>query len=345
MLQTSTADTAPPARRFSFTTASAQLHLAAGQTRSAAAVDGEIMLKSGESVRYRMLGQRGAPLHVLLGGISADRCVDVWWRDLLGDQASIDLQHSAVMSIDWLQHPRSGHDCISTADQADALAAVLDALEHQQINVLIGASYGAMVGLAFAARHPHRIRHLLAISGAHRASASATACRLLQREIIRLARKCGEETCGLLLARALALTSYRPPAMFDQRFAAATPAQQQSGLLTYFQHQGDKLARQFEGERYLSLSSSLDQHLVNPCHIQCRVDLIGVSSDTLVPLAQLRELAASMKPHARLHVLNSDYGHDAFLKSTRQLNILLSRLLAARPSAGSSIAAEVPHVL
>lgn len=115
--------------------------------------------------------------------------------------------------MDWLQRPRDGDECISSANQADALAAVLDVLGCAQINVLIGASYCAMVGLAFAARHPQRIRQLVAISGAHRSCASANACRWLQREIIHLAQQSGEDERGLLLARALALTSYRPSAL------------------------------------------------------------------------------------------------------------------------------------
>jgi len=291
-----------------------------------------------------MLGECSAPLHVMLGGISADRCVDEWWSDLFAAQASVDLQRSAVLSIDWLHLPRAGCDCISTDDQADALAAVLDAVGRHRIDVLIGASYGAMVGAAFAARHAHRIRHLVAISGAHRACASASASRWLQRECIQLARQTADVNRGLTLARALALISYRPAALVDQRFAGKTPAQQLSGLQSYFHHQGKKLLQNFDDERYLSLSASLDQHQVDAHQIRCRVDLIGVDSDALVPVTQLHEFAAMIGSRARVHMLASEYGHDAFLKSTAQLNAMLTGLLADARSKRASADVEVPHV-
>lgn len=329
MLHTPSLSAAQAAPRNSVANVARPQRRPAVRPQALAAVDGEIVLATGETVRYRMLGERAAPLHVLLGGISADRCVDDWWQDLLGVQGSIDLRRNAVLSLDWLQRPRPGQDCIRTSDQSAALAAVLDALGRSRIDVLIGASYGAMVGLAFAACHPQRIGHLVAISGAHRASASATACRWLQREIIHLAQQAGDNERGMMLARALALTSYRPAALFDQRFAAATPDLQQAGLRDYFVHQGNKLAQRFDLQRYLSLSASLDQHLVDVSTIRCRVDLVAVRSDHLVPLAQMQALAAELGARARLHVLASDYGHDAFLKSTRQLNVLLTRLLTA----------------
>jgi len=343
MLHTPTLSAAQAAPRNSVANVARPQRRPAVRPQALAAVHGEIVLATGEMVRYRMLGERAAPLHVLLGGISADRCVDDWWQDLLGAQGSIDLRHTAVLSMDWLQRPHCEQECISTADQADALAAVLDVLGRSQIEVLIGASYGAMVGLAFAARHPQRIRQLVAISGAHRACASANACRWLQREIIALAEQAGDGERGLMLARALALTSYRPSALFDQRFNAVTPAQQQAGLRSYFQHQGNRLSQRFDCQRYLSLSASLDQHLVDVTTIQCRVDLIAVRSDQLVPLAQMQALAAELGARARLHVLASDYGHDAFLKSTRELNALLSGVLTNAAAGCAAVSGGVCH--
>jgi pimeloyl-ACP methyl ester carboxylesterase len=50
------------------------------------------------------------------------------------------------------------------AAQADALAALLDALEIREIDV-IGISAGATSALQLALRHPERVRHLAVISG------------------------------------------------------------------------------------------------------------------------------------------------------------------------------------
>jgi pimeloyl-ACP methyl ester carboxylesterase len=50
------------------------------------------------------------------------------------------------------------------ADQADALAALLDALDIDQIDV-IGESAGATSALQLALRHPERVRHLAVLVG------------------------------------------------------------------------------------------------------------------------------------------------------------------------------------
>ena len=106
---------------------------------------------------------------------------------------------------------------IGSEDQADAIAALLLELGIRRLHAFVGASYGAMVGLAFAARHPERVRRLVAIAGAHRAHPLAIAVRNLQREIVRLGRTPRRRGAGLDLARRLAMTTYRGEREFAER--------------------------------------------------------------------------------------------------------------------------------
>src|SRR5699024_2708376 len=76
---------------------------------------------------------------------------------------------------------------IDTADQADAVAILLDALGIATLDAFIGYSYGALVGLQLAVRHPGRLSRLVAVSGAHRAHPYAAAWRALQRRTVRCA--------------------------------------------------------------------------------------------------------------------------------------------------------------
>ncbi len=289
-------------------------------------------------VRYLWCGAPDAPTLIVQGGISADRDVTAiaatghagWWQPLVADGAAIDLTRWRVLAIDWLVPAELGADAISSDDQADALAALLQALHIPRVHAFIGSSYGAMVALAFAARHPRRVDRLVLLAGAHRPHPLSTAQRSVQRGIVRLGQASGRVDEALALARQLAITTYRGSAEFGRRFAGA--AQQRDGRFhfpveDYLEHQGQRFVQRFDAERFLALSESIDLHEVSPEQIPVPATLIGFPSDRLVPLADLCELQRRLRGAATLEVVESPYGHDAFLKEPEQLAPLLREAL------------------
>lgn len=288
-------------------------------------VDRSVEVPGIGSIRFRLIGNDSNPLAVALGGISADRRVDRWWSGVTGMGGALSARRFRLLSMNWPEPDGEGPESVDGF--ADALAGLLDVLGFARIHSLVGASFGAMVGLAFGARHADRLDRLIAISGAHRSTPAATAGRLIQREIIASLSRLGAPERGVALARGLALTSYRPASLFDQRFFDPDPDRTINSIQGYLEYNGGQFARQFDAARYLALSTALDRHYVDPARVRCPTELIGVHSDTLVPVSQLRELAGAIGIRARLHLLDSPYGHDAFLKSTELLNPLLARLL------------------
>src|SRR5204863_400967 len=101
---------------------------------------------------------------------------------------------------------------ISSYDQAEALAQLLDHLGLASLAAIAGGSYGGMVGLAFAERYPERVARLIVIGAPDRSHPLATAWRSVQRRIVSLAAACGQAQEGLKVARALAMTTYRSAA-------------------------------------------------------------------------------------------------------------------------------------
>lgn len=277
-------------------------------------------------LRYRLIGRAGAPVLLTLGGISADRCVDQWWSDLFGCGRAFNPEHYRLLSMDWLS--REDGQAVQTRDQAIALARLLDGLGIECVQNFIGASYGAMVGLAFAAEFPQRLGRLIAISGPHQAHPISTARRIVQREILRLGAERDVPERGVALARALALTTYRPPELFEQRFDQSDAQERLAALHGYLRHVGVSFAGRFDLPRYLSLSESMDLHQVDPVRVCCTTHLVAVDSDELVPPAQLESLAARLAGPVRLHRVRSSYGHDAFLKEPDVFNRLISRIVA-----------------
>ena len=292
----------------------------------------------GVELRYLCLGVANGPTVIVQGGISAGRDVCSgsahagrgWWEELVGPGRAIDTTQVRVLAIDWLDAETLDVDCITTEDQADALAALLDALNLRSAAAFVGASYGAMVGLAFAARHADRLDRLVAIAGSHRPHPMASAQRAVQRGILQLGIDTGRETEAVSLARQLALTTYRGSTELAERFAGR--AEQCDGrwqlpVESWLQHNGRKFSGQCSARRYLALSQSIDLHFVDPASIRVPVSLIGIASDRLVPLADLCELQRELAGHASLDVIDSRCGHDGFLLEHAQLSTLLTELL------------------
>lgn len=289
-------------------------------------------------VRYLWVGAPGAPTVIVQGGISADRDVCAtteratpgWWEAQVGAGRAIDLDRIRVLAIDWLDAGAVGAASVSSADQADALAALLDTLGVSQLAAFIGASYGAMVGLAFAARHGDRLGRLVAVAGAHRPHPFATAQRAIQRGIVRLGIENGCVDGALSLARQLALTMYRSDAEIGRRFAGG--AEYQDGRFrlpveSWLDYHGRKFVARFDPRRYLTLSESIDLHDIDPKSVRVPATLIGFASDRLVPLADLCELQQRLGAPACLEVIDSPFGHDAFLKEHERLAPILREAL------------------
>ena len=67
---------------------------------------------------------------------------------------------------------------------------------------------------------------------------------------------------------------------------------------------------------------------VDPASISVPATLVAVSEDQLVPLSDMRELAAQLAGGAKLVELSSPFGHDAFLKESQALAAVFAPLVA-----------------
>ncbi len=290
-------------------------------------------------VHLRRFGPERAPVFAVLGGISSDRRVaDVgdgraaWWPRIVRPGGPVDLDRHQVLGVDLLPGP--GETAIRTltpTDQARALAAALDHLGIPRLEALIGASYGGMVGLAFAATFPERLKQLIAISAPHRPAAHATALRGIQRRLLAFGIETGRPAEAVAMARELAMTTYRTPDELDLRFgqdAAPDCAGAPYAVCDYLKARGRAYVPRMTAERWISLSDSLDRHRVDPEAVTVPTTLLGFTSDQLVPIADLEALAESLPNLRTLVRAPSLYGHDGFLKEEAVVANLIASALA-----------------
>jgi homoserine O-acetyltransferase len=258
---------------------------------------------------------------VALGGISADRHVTQWWN-VAGAGRALDTNRYRILGIDFLDWVRVRGNPVTTYDQADALAAALDDARVERAHAVIGASYGGMVALAFAEQYPARLERLIVIGAAHRPHPFTTAHRIIQRRIVELGLETGRGRDALVLARALAMTTYRSAREFADRFRTADDVE------SYLRHHGEKFAARFTPERFLALSLSGDLHAVDASRIHTPTVLIAAEGDTNVPREQTEELARLIGGPCRIVELPSIHGHDAFLTEPEALGRILESCLS-----------------
>lgn len=284
---------------------------------------------------YELVGPADAPVVFVAGGISAHRHVAAnaldaapgWAEGLPGPGRALDPLRLRILAFDYIGADGSVDAPIDTADQADAVALLLDALGIEVLAGYVGYSYGALVGLQLAVRHARRLRRLVAVSGVHRPHPYAAAWRALQRKAVALGQlQCADEQ-GLSLARQFAMLSYRTPEEFAERFDALPEicnGQVRVAAEDYLDAAGAKFVARVSPTAWLRLSESIDLHRIDPAQVGVPVSVIAVEGDRLVPMADAVELIEGLGGRGRLRVLRSPYGHDAFLKELDRIDALLA---------------------
>ncbi len=303
----------------------------------------QLNLRHGGSVdvvlRWQILGAEERAVCIVLGGISANRQLaanaidpsEGWWPQQVKRGGALDPWQRRLLSIDWIGADGTLDQAIDPDDQAQAIAALLEHLQISRVQACVGASYGAMVGLHLAKRLGARLGHLVVLNAAHQPHPFASAWRSIQRRIVRLGAAHDASVEAVALARALAVLSYRTPQEFAARFAA--PVQIEDGIARsaaepYLEAQGERFAQRFAATAYLRLSESIDLHRIDPAGISVPVTVVGVRNDQIVPVEDVRALAADLPQLHRYHEFDSLFGHDAFLKEDARVHDVLTEALA-----------------
>lgn len=298
-------------------------------------------------VAYRLFGAGDGPVVAVMGGISADRnaCAPPrarpagWWPGIVGHGRAVDTRRFRVLTFDWVGGPGAstgpggggpGLLRVTPGDQARALVTLAAVLGLPRLEAVVGASYGGAVALALAAAHPRAARRALVIGAAHRSHPMATALRVVQRRIVRLARRSGRPDDGLALARAVAMTTYRTDREFEGRFASPPTVhgdEVRFPVEDYLDHHGRTFLERFTPEAFLCLNESLDLHRVDPSRVAVPLTLVSVDPDAIAPRWQMQELHRLLGPGHELVEVGSVRGHDAFLTDVELFDGIVRRFL------------------
>jgi homoserine O-acetyltransferase len=284
-------------------------------------------------VRTVMSGPANAPLIVALGGISANADVasdghgqSGWWS-LFG--AGCPLGPYRILGIDFAADDR-GTFAPTPRTQSNIIDAALRVFGEPAPFAIIGASYGGMVALAWAERARRSDVRLVIISADDEPHPAATAIRGLQRQVVGLGlrHQCAGE--ALAIARGLAMTAYRTPQEFRERFKGGIGGSDPLGPSepgNYLGSRGAAFLGRMSPGRFLSLSASIDRQRVDVSAIFNPALLISIEEDQIVPPVQMKVMARRWGAKPQLKSIHSLFGHDAFLKEVEALAPIIGDFL------------------
>lgn len=228
---------------------------------------------------------------------------------------------------------------ITIRDMVRFQQLLLDELDIQGIEFVIGGSMGGMQALEFAIMDK-RVRAAIPIAMGKAHTSWAIGISHVQRQAIKndpnwkggfykddeLPRQ------GLANARMMAMLTYRSLPDYESKFGRKPqPGSDIYQVESYLNYQGEKLVNRFDANTYVILTNAMDAHDVAAGrgtyeqvlgNVDIPVLVIGVNSDILYPCEEQKELS-NLLANGTYAEIKSDHGHDAFLIEFSKLSYLI----------------------
>jgi pimeloyl-ACP methyl ester carboxylesterase len=201
-----------------------------------------------------------------------------------------------------------GSSYLSLEDQVDILAAVIDATCAEDQLSVCAASWGGVIALAYAVKHPQRLNSLILASIGTKAN---------QKMIEMITRGLEmPDTDRLQVAESIIENFGKElPAAMKKRIVGQFQRMDTAAFDAFFQH----------GSTVLSVRD-LSQ-VVDVGKVQCKTIIVYGENDAIVDLDDVRFLSSQM-PHSELRIIK-DVGHFLHLERDDLLNVYEDILAAA----------------
>lgn len=304
----------------------------------------------GVKIAYNVFGNPDANQTVwVCHALSGNSNVLDWWAGLFGDLHPFNLKKYKIICANAIGscYGSTGPDdfedvrdfpLITIRDIVKGHQLLADFLGVEQVDVLIGSSLGGQQALEWSIIDPDFSKKLVLIATNAVHSPFGRAFNEAQRLALVADPTFGKQyggVNGLIAARAVAMLSYRSYEDFSIKQADKDQRLDAYRASSYVTYQGEKFVQRFKPGAYFTLSKAMDSHDVARgrgrvidalSKVQSKTLVVGVDSDMLFPISE-QKLLANQIPGAELEVIESPYGHDAFLIEYEQLNEILENFL------------------
>src|SRR5512142_2029843 len=305
--------------------------------------------------------------HALTG--SADAAL--WWTNMFGPGRALDPERDFVVCSNILGScygttgptsidPATGapwlgtFPAITVRDMVHAQHALATALGVRRIRMVVGGSLGGMQALEWALSYPALVESVVFVASTARHSAWCIGLSEAQRQAIFADPRwkggrydpVDPPSAGLAAARMMAMLSYRSQPSFEMRFGRRRQTEDQYAVESYLEYQGAQLVDRFDAATYVTLTRAMDTHDVSRGRgdyddvlrsLKQPTLVVSIDSDVLYWPWEQREVA-TLAPNARLAVMDSPHGHDAFLIDVDRLNDMVADFRGRAPAPATAAA-------
>jgi len=298
-----------------------------------------------------------------------------WWDAVVGPGKAFDTDRYYVICSNVIggckgstgpssENPATGKPygasfpVITIRDMVNAQKLLLDHLGIPQLYAVAGGSMGGMQVLQWTVSYPDRVKKAIVIA----ATGYSTPQQIAFNEVGRKAIISDPEwnrgnyyntksydapgpVKGLALARMVGHITYLSDESMHAKFGRS---------LQYLHHQGDTFTQRFDANSYLYITKAIDYFDLTKdgslakglAGVHAGFLIISVSSDWLYPPYQSQEIVSALTANeceVRYSEIRSNYGHDAFLLESGQINYLISQFLS-RTVVSDVMIADVPTI-
>ena len=245
---------------------------------------------------------------------------------------------------------------ITIRDMVNAQKLLIEHLGISQLYAVIGGSMGGMQALQWTVSYPDAVKKAVVIATAGYSTPQQIAFNEVGRKAITSDPHWHDgdyygkssPAHGLALARMVGHITYLSNESMHEKFGRALQGKDRIGfdfstdfaVESYLHHQGDTFTKRFDANSYLYITKAIDYFDLTKdgslatglAGTRAAFLVISVSSDWLYPPYQSQEIVSALaacEREVRYSEIRSNYGHDAFLLESGQMNYLVGKFLSS----------------
>jgi homoserine O-acetyltransferase len=246
---------------------------------------------------------------------------------------------------------------LTIRDQVSAQRALAQSLNIKNWHAVLGGSMGAMHALEWAIMFPDEVKRIGVIAAPAASTADQIALNSIQIQAIKsdpafLAGNYYDAKAGfgphqgLALARRMAILNYRSPSELNDRFERSFQSNVSPlggggrwAVESYLDFHSNKFTRRFDANSYITLVEAMNSHDVGRdrgsaaaalATVKAKSIVVGISTDRLFPVEDQSFIAEHIGGEligGSLQLIDSEFGHDAFLIEDIKLAPMIHALL------------------
>lgn len=244
---------------------------------------------------------------------------------------------------------------VTIEDMVEAQKFLIDFLGIEKLLSVAGGSMGGLQALVWATKYPHRMKTAIIIAS----NTKHTAQQIALHEVARQAIMSDPDwqggdyygksipARGMAISRMIGHITYMSEKSMEEKFGRKLHSKEKLGydfshdfeVEKYLKYRGDSFVQRFDANSYLYLSKALDYFDLSEgkplvecfSKVKCSFLVISFSSDWLYPAYQSKEMVQALRANdvdISDILINSSYGHDAFLVEVENMSKVITHYLA-----------------